>query len=148
MLVALDCLQDPHNFGAIVRSAWALGAAGVIIPCDRAVQVTPVVVKSAAGATVRMPISRVTNLGRTLSKLKQAGAWVMGASPDGNAELGSVDMNVPLVLVIGAEGGGIRQGVAKNCDQLLSIPMPSGFGSLNASCAAAVFLYEAARQRR
>lgn len=148
LLVALDQIQDPHNLGALLRSAYALGAHGVFIPKDRAVEVTPVVIKRSAGATAHLPIARVTNLRRAIEELKSAGLWVMGAAAEGDEVLDEVDLTGPTVLVIGSEGGGLRRGVAESCDRLVRVPMVGKLGSLNASVAGALFLYEAARQRR
>jgi 23S rRNA (guanosine2251-2'-O)-methyltransferase len=147
LLVVLDGIQDPHNFGAIVRSAHALGAHGVIIPKDRAVQVTGVVAKASAGAVEHCPIARVVNLSRTLEELKEAGVWIAAADPHSNEHLWSARLDGPLALVVGAEGAGVREGVLKHCDFRLRIPMLGQVGSLNASVSAAILLYEAARQR-
>jgi 23S rRNA (guanosine2251-2'-O)-methyltransferase len=148
LVVALDQIQDPHNLGALLRSAYALGAHGVFIPKDRAVEVTPVVMKRAAGATAHLPVARVTNLRRSIGELKDAGLWVMGAAAEGDEVLDEVDLTGPTVLVIGSEGGGLRRSVAQACDRLVRIPMHGKLGSLNASVAGALFLYEANRQRR
>ena len=147
LLVVLDGIQDPHNFGAIVRSAHALGAHGVIIAKDRAVQVTGVVAKASAGAVEHCPIARVVNLSRTLEELKEAGVWIAAADPHSNEHLWSARLDGPLALVVGAEGAGVREGVLKHCDFRLRIPMLGQVGSLNASVSAAILLYEAARQR-
>jgi 23S rRNA (guanosine2251-2'-O)-methyltransferase len=148
LLVALDQVQDPHNLGALIRSAYALGAHGVFIPKDRAVEVTPVVIKRSAGATAHLPIARVTNLRRALDELKSAGLWVMGAAAEGDEVLDEVDFTGPTVLVIGSEGSGLRRMTAESCDRLVRVPMSGKLGSLNASVAGALFLYEVARQRR
>lgn len=148
LLLVLDQIQDPHNLGSIVRSAYALGAHGVLIPKDRACEVTPTVVKTSAGATAHQPIGRVVNLRRTLEDLKEAGLWVIGTVAEGGRPLEEVDFIQPTVLVIGSEGKGLRPLVAKTCDLLAQIPMPGHLGSLNASVAAGIALYEAGRQRR
>lgn len=148
LVVALDQIQDPHNLGALLRSSYALGAHGVFLPKDRAVEVTPTVIKRSAGATAHLPIARVTNLRRAIEELKSAGLWVMGAAAEGDEVLDEVDWTGPTVLVIGSEGSGLRRGVAQSCDRLVRIPMQGKLGSLNASVAGALFLYEAARQRR
>lgn len=149
LIVALDSVQDPHNLGAIVRSAHVLGAHGLVIPRDRAAQVTPVVTKVSAGATEHLAIAQVTNLARALGQLKDAGLWIAGlaAGPDSRA-LHALDASLPLCLVLGAEGTGLRPLVARQCDFLVEIPMAGrGVGSLNVSVAAGVALYEVARQR-
>ncbi|HEX8440760.1 23S rRNA (guanosine(2251)-2'-O)-methyltransferase RlmB [Archangium sp.] len=147
LLVVLDGIQDPHNFGAIIRSAHALGAHGVIIAKDRAVPVTGVVAKASAGAVEHCPIARVVNLSRTLEELKEAGVWIAAADPDSNEPLWRARLDGPLAVVVGAEGAGVREGVLKHCDFRLGIPMLGQVGSLNASVSAAILLYEAARQR-
>lgn len=150
--VALDSIQDPHNLGAIVRSAYVLGASAVLIPDNRAAHVTPVVTKAAAGATELLPIVRVTNLARALTRLKEGGIWLaaLAASEDAATQsIDELDATLPLCLVIGAEGTGIRRLVAQTCDFQVQIPMAErGVGSLNASVAAGIALYEVARQRR
>lgn len=149
LIVALDSVQDPHNLGAIVRSAHLLGAHGLIIPKDRAAQVTPVVTKVSAGATEHLPIAQVTNLARALDDLKEAGLWLAGLAAGPEAKpLHELDATMPLGLVLGAEGTGIRPLVAKQCDFLVEIPMVGrGVGSFNVSVAAGIALYEIARQR-
>lgn len=149
LIAALDCVQDPHNLGAIVRSAYVLGAHGLVIPRDRAAQVTPVVTKVSAGATEHLAIAQVTNLARALAQLKEAGLWIAGlaAGPDARP-LHALDASLPLCLVLGAEGTGMRPLVARHCDFLVEIPMAGrGVGSLNVSVAAGIALYEVARQR-
>ena len=147
LLVALDGIQDPHNLGAIIRSAHALGAHGVIIPKDRAAQVTGAVAKASAGAVEHCPVARVTNLARTLEELKQGGLWVAAADQDGAQVLYDAQLDGSLVLVVGAEGAGVRRGVLERCDFRLRIPMAGQLASLNASVSAAILLYEVARQR-
>ena len=147
LLVVLDGIQDPHNFGAIIRSAHALGAHGVVIAKDRAVPVTGVVAKASAGAVEHCPVARVVNLSRTLEELKEAGVWIAAADPHSNQPLWSARLDGPLALVVGAEGAGVRPGVLEHCDFRLGIPMLGQVGSLNASVSAAILLYEAARQR-
>ncbi len=148
LLVALDQIQDPHNFGAIVRSAVALGAAGVITLKDRAAPVTPVVVRASAGATERARIARVTNLARTLAELRERELEVVGLAADGTVEL--ADLPFPAagrVLVVGSESDGLRRLVREGCDHLARIPMAGAMESLNASVAAGIALYECARNR-
>ena len=147
LLVLLDGVEDPHNLGAVVRSAHALGAHGVVLPRDRAASVTPSAAKASAGAVEHLPIARVTNLVRTLEELKEAGVWTVAAVPDGDVELSSVDLRGPIALVIGGVGQVVRPLVRKSCDHAARIPMAGRVGSLNASAAAAIAIYEAMRQR-
>src|SRR5512137_751965 len=147
LLVLLDGVEDPHNLGAVVRSAHALGAHGVVIPRDRAASVTPAAAKASAGAVEHMAVARVTNLARTIEELKEDGVWAVAAVPDADQDLASVDLRGPTALVIGGEGQGIRPLVRKSCDHAARIPMAGRVGSLNASAAAAIALYEATRQR-
>ena len=145
--VVLDGIQDPHNFGAIIRSAHALGAHGIVIAKDRAVPVTGVVAKASAGAVEHCPIARVVNLSRALEELKESGVWIAAADPHSKEPLWSARLDGPLAVVVGSEGAGVRQGVLEHCDFRLQIPMLGQVGSLNASVSAAILLYEAARQR-
>jgi 23S rRNA (guanosine2251-2'-O)-methyltransferase len=147
LVVVLDGIQDPHNLGAIIRSAHALGAHGVVMGKDRAVPVTGVVSKASAGAVEHCPIARVVNISRALDELKEAGLWIAAADPEGVEPLWSARLDGPLALVVGAEGAGVREGVLKHCDFRLGIPMAGQVGSLNASVSAAILLYEVARQR-
>lgn len=147
LLVVLDGVEDPHNLGAIIRSAQALGSHGVVIPRDRAVGVTPVVAKSSAGAIERCRVARVTNISRSLEELKAAGVWTVALAADGERTLEQVDLAGPIAIVLGSEGEGVRPLVRRNCDFVARIPMKGGFESLNVSATAAVALYEAARQR-
>jgi 23S rRNA (guanosine2251-2'-O)-methyltransferase len=147
LLVLLDGVEDPHNLGAVVRSAHALGAHGVVIPRDRAASVTPSAAKASAGAVEHLPVVQVTNLVRTIEDLKEAGIWTVAAVPDGDQDLASVDLRGPIALVIGGEGQGVRPLVRKSCDHAARIPMEGRVGSLNASAAAAIAIYEAMRQR-
>lgn len=148
LLVALDQIQDPVHLGTALRSAHALGGHGIIVPKDRAVGLTPAAVKASAGASAHLRVARATNLARTLDELKEAGVWVVGADMAGEP-CDRVDLVVPLCLVIGAEGKGLRPLTRERCDRLVSIPMPGrGANSLSASAAASILLYEAARQRR
>jgi 23S rRNA (guanosine2251-2'-O)-methyltransferase len=148
LMVVLDGVQDPQNLGAIVRSAYALGAHGVVIAKDRAAQVTGVVMKASAGALAHLPIARVVNISRALESLKGAGLWILAADPEGEQELPDAKLDGPLAVVVGAEGAGVREGVLGHCDFRLKIPMMGQLGSLNASVSAALVLYEIARQRR
>jgi 23S rRNA (guanosine2251-2'-O)-methyltransferase len=147
LVVLVDGVEDPHNLGAIVRSAHALGAHGVVIPRDRAAGITPSAAKASAGAVEHVPVARVTNLVRCLEDLKEAGLWTVVAVPDGEEELAGVDLRGPVALVVGGEGQGVRPLVRRTCDHAVRIPMQGRVGSLNASAAAAIALYEAARQR-
>jgi 23S rRNA (guanosine2251-2'-O)-methyltransferase len=149
LVVVLDGVTDPHNLGAIVRSAYVLGAHGVIIPEHRAAAVTAVVTKASAGATELLPIAQVGNLVRALEELKAAGVWTCAvASAPSARPLAALDLVGPLALVLGAEGTGVRPLVARTCDLHAVIPMAqAGVGSLNVSVAAGVALYEVARQR-
>ena len=148
LFVALDQIQDPHNFGAIVRSAVAFGADAIITLKDRAVPVTPVVVRASAGATERAHIARVTNLARTLKQLGDQGFTRVGLDAEGTQSIGDVPFGVGRVLVIGSEGEGLRRLTRDSCDVLARIDMPGGFESLNASVAASIALYESARARQ
>jgi 23S rRNA (guanosine2251-2'-O)-methyltransferase len=148
LLLLLDSITDPHNFGALVRSAEVLGAHGVVVPDRGAAPVTPVVVKSSAGATERSKIARVGNLLKTIDSLRERGVRVLGADTDGGQRLDEVDLSVPVALVVGAEGKGMREAVARRCDALFHIPQRGAVASLNASVAGAIALYEAARQRQ
>jgi 23S rRNA (guanosine2251-2'-O)-methyltransferase len=149
LLVALDGVEDPRNLGAILRSAYLLGAHGVIIPEHRSAQVTPIVAKASAGASELVPIAQVGNLVRALEQLRELDVWrvAVHATPDAQP-IDRIDGKLPLVLVLGSEGGGVRPLVAKHCDFHAVIPMQhAGVGSFNVSVAAAIALYEIRRQR-
>jgi 23S rRNA (guanosine2251-2'-O)-methyltransferase len=149
LLLLLDGITDPHNFGALVRSAEVLGAHGVVISSRHAAPVTGTVVKASAGATERMLIAEVSNLLRTIDALREQGLRVLGAAASGDTPaVNDVDLRVPVALVIGAEGHGMREAVARRCDGLFHIPQRGAVASLNASVAGAIALYEATRQRR
>jgi len=148
-LVFLDSVQDPHNLGAIIRTAHAVGADGVVVQERGAVGLTPVAVKAAAGAAEHIPIYRVPNLQKALHKVKEAGLWIMGLDAEGEADFTHVDFRTPCAVVVGSEGKGLRRLVREACDFLVSIPMSRGeVGSFNASVAAGLVLYEVLRQRR
>ena len=147
LLLALDGVQDPHNLGACLRAADACGALAVIVPRDRAAQLTPSARKVAAGAAETTPVVAVTNLARTLKLLKEAGLWVVGADAVAEKNADAVDLKGPVVLVLGAEGAGLRQLTRQNCDFLVRLPQLGAVESLNVSVAAGMLLYEAARQR-
>ena len=147
LIVALDQIQDPHNLGAVCRAAEVAGAAGVVIPERRAASVTAAACKASAGAVEHLAIARVRNLADWLADAKRAEAWVYGADAEADRAYTEVEWTGRAVLVLGSEGRGLRQRVAKACDELVSIPIAGRVGSLNASVAAAVILFEARRQR-
>jgi 23S rRNA (guanosine2251-2'-O)-methyltransferase len=143
----LDGVTDPHNFGAILRSAEVAGCHGVFVAKDRSCSVTPVVEKTAAGALSHLLLCQVTNLSRTIEELKQHGVWCYGlAGDEGSQPLFSIDLTGNLALIVGSEGKGMRPNVRNHCDALLSIPMRGQIESLNASVAAAIALFEVVRQ--
>ena len=147
LLVVCDELSDPHNLGAVIRTAECAGAHGVIIPKRRSAGLTAVVAKTSAGAVAHVPVARVPNLPALLDDLKKRGIWVFGTAPDGPTALYDADLKGPAAIVIGSEGSGMGRLVAERCDFLVSIPMRGKLNSLNASAAAAILLYEAVRQR-
>ncbi len=147
LIIVLDQIQDPHNFGAIIRTAFAAGAHGLIFQERRAVGITPVVLKASAGAAEHLPLAQVTNINYTIKDLKEAGLWIAGADLSAEQDHFAADLKGALGLVIGNEGSGLRRLVKENCDFLLKIPMEGKLGSLNASVAAGVIIYEAIRQR-
>ena len=151
LLVICDEIVDPHNLGAILRTAECAGACGVIIPKRRSVGLTAVVAKTSAGAIEYLPVARVTNIAATVDKLKQQGVWVCGTAADGATALYDADLTGPTAIVIGNEGHGISRLVAERCDYLVNIPMPGQISSLNASAAAAILTLRSrapAQQRR
>lgn len=143
-LLMLDGIQDPHNLGALIRSAACAGANGVIIPKDRACGITPAAEKSSAGAVETIPVAQVTNVAKALEQLKLSGYWIYGLTGEAATSLHTVNFSGNIVLVIGSEGEGIRPLVAKQCDVLLSIPQYGGVGSLNASVAGGIALFQVA----
>jgi 23S rRNA (guanosine2251-2'-O)-methyltransferase len=147
LVLALDGVQDPHNLGACLRTADACGALAVVVPKDRAAQLTPAVRKVAAGAAETTPVVAVTNLARCLALLKEAGAWVVGAESQAPARAQDVDLTAATVLVLGGEGAGLRQLTRQRCDFLVRLPQLGAIESLNVSVAAGMLLYEAVRQR-
>ncbi len=148
LLLLLDGITDPHNLGAILRSAEAAGCQAVIVPKDRSCPITPAVDKAAAGALAHLPLCQVTNLARTIEELKQEGVWIHGLAGEAGADsLYRTDLKGDLALVAGSEGAGLRPNVRRHCDRLLSIPLHGEISSLNASVAAAVALFEVVRQR-
>ena len=148
LLVVCDEISDPHNLGAILRTAECAGAHGVIIPKRRSAGLTAIVAKTSAGAVSYMPVARVANVAATLKDLKKQGVWIFGTAAGGNTTLYDADLKGPCAIVIGSEGDGMTRLVAETCDFLVSIPMQGKISSLNASAAAAILLYEAVRQRR
>jgi 23S rRNA (guanosine2251-2'-O)-methyltransferase len=147
LLLVLDGVTDPHNLGACLRTADAAGVTAVIVPRDRAAGLTPVARKVASGAAESVPFVQVTNLARTLGRLKEAGIWVIGTSDDAPGSLYQADLKGPLALVLGAEGQGMRRLTRERCDLFVNIPMHGSVSSLNVSVAAGVCLFEAVRQR-
>ena len=147
LLVVCDESSDPHNLGAIIRTAECAGAHGVIIPKRRSAGLTAVVGKTSAGAVAYMPVARVPNIAALLKDLKKQGVWVFGTAAGGTTNLYDADLKGAAAIVIGSEGDGMTRLVEENCDFLVSIPMKSKLDSLNASAAAAILLYEAVRQR-
>lgn len=147
LLCCLDQVTDPRNLGAVIRAAAGAGATGVVVPAHGAATVTPAVCRSSAGAVEHLPVAVVPNLARWLSDAKGPSLWTYAAVADGEATLWQTDLTGGIALVFGAEGKGIRPLVRKTCDATVSIPLQPGIESLNVSVAAAVILYEAARQR-
>ena len=148
LFLVLDGVTDPHNLGACLRSADGAGVDAVIVPKDNSVGLTPVVQKVACGAAESVPLVMVTNLTRTLDRLQQQGAWVVGAAGEAEQFIYDLDLTGPLVLVMGAEGKGIRQLTRKQCDYLAKLPMAGEVSSLNVSVATGICLFEIVRQRR
>ena len=148
LVVVLDGVEDPHNLGAIIRTADGAGADGVLVPERRAAGVTATVAKASAGAVEHVPIAKITNVARTLEDLKNRNVWTVGLDERGPQAYDALDYNMDCALVLGAEGKGLHELVRKKCDFLVSIPMLGQVPSLNVSVAAAVVLYEIARQRR
>jgi len=149
--VVLDGVEDPHNLGAIVRTAHAAGAAAVVIPERRAAGLTETVARTASGALAYLPVVRVTNISRALEELKERGYWIYGLDERGDQAYDRIDFNAPTAIVLGGEGRGLHQTVARHCDALVSIPMASGatggVASLNVSVAAGVVLFEWRRRQ-
>ncbi len=148
LIIACDGITDPRNLGAIIRSAGAFGASGVLIPSRRSVGMTPSAWKTSAGAAARVPVALAPNLNASLKEYQKQGLFVVGLDGDGDIDLPNLELaDQPLVVVVGAEGKGISQLVRKSCDQVVSIPISSSVESLNASVAASLALYEIARRR-
>lgn len=148
LIVVCDEISDPHNLGAIIRTAECAGAHGVIIPKRRSAGLTSIVGKTSAGAVSYVPVARVPNIPALLEQLQKEGVWVFGTAAEGTTTLYSADLKGPAAIVIGSEGEGMTRLVREKCDFLVSIPMKGNISSLNASAAAAILLYEAVRQRR
>lgn len=147
LIVICDELSDPHNLGAVIRTAECAGAHGIIIPKRRSAGLTAVVAKTSAGAVSHVPVARVPNLPSLLKDLKKQGVWIFGADTAGTIPLYEADLKGPAAIVIGSEGAGMGRLISETCDFLVSIPMRGKLNSLNASAAAAILLYEAVRQR-
>lgn len=148
MLVILDGVEDPHNLGAIIRTAHAAGASAVVIPERRAAPVTEVVAKAAAGALAHLPVVKVGNVNQTIERLKKQGYWIYGLDERGMEHYDTVSYSEPAALVVGAEGHGLHDLVAKHCDVLVRIPMGGEISSLNVSVATGVALFEWKRRRK
>lgn len=146
LLVMLDHIEDPHNFGAIIRSCEAAGVDGIIIPTDRSVEVNSTVIKTSVGTTEKMKIARVTNLNQTIKLLKEKGYWVFGTDMDGT-DYTKLDYKGKTCIICGNEGSGMSKLVRENCDFIASIPMRGEVNSLNASVATAIIVFEAVKQR-
>jgi 23S rRNA (guanosine2251-2'-O)-methyltransferase len=147
LIIALDSLEDPQNFGTLVRTADAVGATGIIIPQHRAVGVTPAVEKASAGAVAYVPIARATNLGKALASLKEHGYWAIGLDEAATEPYDRFRVDVPLVLVVGAEGKGLGRLVSETCDVVVRLPQRGHVSSLNAAVAGSIVLYEIQRRR-
>ena len=146
-IVILDSINDPHNLGAIIRSCDGAGVHGVIMAKRHSAPLSPTVSKSSAGAVEHMAVAKVSNINNTINDLKEKGLWIVGCEADG-VRYDTIDFDMPVAIVLGSEGDGISPLVKKNCDFIASIPMLGKVNSLNVSCAAAVVLFEAARQKR
>jgi 23S rRNA (guanosine2251-2'-O)-methyltransferase len=147
LLVVLDGVEDPHNLGAVIRTAHAAGAGGIIIPERRAASLTDVATKAAAGAAEHLPVTRVTNVNRTLEDLKERGYWIYGLDERGTESYDSVAFALPSAIVLGGEGKGLHEQVKKHCDALVRIPLAGKISSLNVSVAAGIVLFEWKRRR-
>ncbi|HIX20356.1 MAG TPA: 23S rRNA (guanosine(2251)-2'-O)-methyltransferase RlmB [Candidatus Akkermansia intestinigallinarum] len=147
LYLVLDCIQDPHNLGAILRTADGAGVAAVIAPKDKSVGITETVLRVSVGAAEKVPFVQVTNLARTMKALKEAGLWFVGTSDHGDRSLYETDLRGGIAIVMGAEGDGMRRLTEENCDFLVRIPMHGSVPCLNVSVATGVCLYEALRQR-
>ena len=147
IFIVLDHIEDPHNLGTIIRTANFFGACGLIIPKDRASAVTPAVIKTSSGGAASLPISRVSNIGNAINKLKKNNIWIVGGDTYGDGNLNDLDLKgLNIALVIGSEGKGIKKSIKQKCDFLVSIPGAGKVGSLNASVAAGILIYEIKRK--
>lgn len=147
-IVILDQIEDVHNLGAIARSAEAAGCHGIIIPLHRSAPVNAAAMKASAGALLHIKVARVTNLNAAMEQLKKEGLWICGTHQDADREYYNADLKGPLAIVIGSEGAGMSRLVAQNCDFNVNIPLSGNITSLNASCAAAIVIFEAVKQRK
>ncbi|MGQ9630295.1 MAG: 23S rRNA (guanosine(2251)-2'-O)-methyltransferase RlmB [bacterium] len=147
LVVVLDCVVDPQNLGAIVRSSECLGAHGIVIPQRHSAQLTPAVAKASAGALEHLAVARVVNIGRCLDEFRERGLWIVGSGPEGEVECYKADLAVPLALVVGGEGRGMRRLTSKKCDLIVKIPLLGRVASLSAPAAASILMYEIGRQR-
>jgi 23S rRNA (guanosine2251-2'-O)-methyltransferase len=147
ILLLLDQIEDPHNFGAMLRSAVAAGASGVVVPKHHMAPLNAAAVKASAGTALRIPIARTTNLADAIQQLKERGYWIAGAAGEGTTSVWDMDWDRPVAIVMGNEGRGLRSRIAEACDYLVSIPMRGPIESLNASVAAGILLFAAARVR-
>jgi len=148
LIVLLDGVEDPHNLGAIIRTALAAGAHGVVVPERRAAGLTDTVARASAGAIAHLPVAKVTNLARTMEELKEAGYWLIGLDERADKSYTQADYNSPIGIVLGGEGKGLHELTRKRCDFVVSLPTTGPVKSLNVSVAAGVVLFEALRQRR
>ncbi len=148
LVLVLDCVQDPHNLGACLRTADAAGVAAVVMPKDKSAPITDTVIRVACGGAQSVPIVRVTNLVRAMTKLKELGIWLVGTGDEESQSLYEMDLKGPTGIVMGAEGEGLRRLTAENCDFLVQIPMSGSVECLNVSVATGVCLFEVVRQRR
>ncbi len=148
LVLVLDCVQDPHNLGACLRTANAAGAVAVVIPRDKSAPLTEVARHVAAGAAEHTPLVTVTNLARALGRLQDAGLWLVGTADEAEENLYDLDLTGPIGIVMGAEGGGLRRLTAEKCDHLVRLPMLGTVSCLNVSVATGVCLYECVRQRQ
>ena len=146
-IVILDHIEDPHNFGAIIRTCESAGVDGIIIPKDRSVSINSTVMKTSAGALNNVKICKVTNLSRTIDELKNRGLWIFGTNVSNSISYNSVDYDIPLALVIGSEGFGISKLINDKCDYIINIPMKGKVNSLNASVAAGILIYKIIEKR-
>ena len=146
-IVILDHIEDPHNFGAIIRTCESAGVDGIIIPKDRSVSINSTVMKTSAGALNNVKICKVTNLSRTIDELKNRGLWIFGTNVSNSTSYNSVDYDIPLALVIGSEGFGISKLINDKCDYIVNIPMKGKVNSLNASVAAGILIYKIKKKR-